>query len=150
MFKSSEVVYLKPSNFKNKSCIFGIGKSFLLILLLSSLKSEMKLTVPFYFGIIKVEAAHLDLFLRFNTPMYINLLTSVFRVSSCILGNGIGLVWYGLDPSKSSILYSEPVKFSHVPSNNSSCFLNNFRIKDFLSLLRYFEILTIFFKLAFL
>ena len=82
---------MKLSNFNNKSYILGIGKGFLLIILLSSLKSEMKRTVPFLLVIIKVGAAHLELFLRFNTPMFINLLTSVFRVSSCILGIGKGL-----------------------------------------------------------
>ena len=77
MFKSREVAYLKPSNFNNKSYISGIGKGFLLILLLSSLKSGMKQTVPFVLGII--EAAHLELFLRFHTPYFINLLTSVLE-----------------------------------------------------------------------
>ena len=103
MFKSSEVAYLEPSNFSNKSCILGIEKGFLLILLLSSLKSEMKRTVPFISGIIKVGATYLILFLRFNTPIFINLLTFVFKVSLCILGIGKGLAWYGLFPSKNSI-----------------------------------------------
>ena len=68
MFKSSEVAYLRPSNFNNKSCIFGIDEGFLLILLLSSLKSEMKWLVPFFLGIIKVGASHSELYLHFNTP----------------------------------------------------------------------------------
>ena len=104
MFKSSVVGYLKSSNFDNKSCILGIGKGFLLILLLSSLKSEMKCTVPLFLEIIKVGAAHLELFLRLNTAIFINLLTYIFTVSSCILGIGKGLAWYGLAPYKSSIL----------------------------------------------
>ena len=69
---------MKPSNFKSKSCILGIGNGFLLILLLSSLKSEMKRTVPFFLGIINVGAAHSELFLRFKTPIFTNLLTSNF------------------------------------------------------------------------
>ena len=69
----------------------------------------MKGTVPFFLGIIKVEASQLELFLRLNTPMFINLLTSVFRVSPYILGIGKCLAWYGLAPFKSSILYSESV-----------------------------------------
>ena len=85
MFKSSHAVYLKPSNFKKKSCILAVGKVFLLIILFSSLESELKRTVPFFLGIIKVGAARLELFLRFNTPIFINLLTSIFRVSLCIL-----------------------------------------------------------------
>ena len=82
MFKSSEVAYLKPSNFNDKSCILGIGKGFLLSLLLSSLKSEMKRAVPLFLGIIKVGETHLELFLRFNTPMCIDLSNSIFIVSS--------------------------------------------------------------------
>ena len=54
MFGSKGVAYLKPSNFNNKSCILVIGKGFLLNLLLSSLKSEMKQNVLFFLGIIKV------------------------------------------------------------------------------------------------
>ena len=75
MFKSSDVPVL-----------LGIGKGFFLILIFSSLKSEMKRAVPSFLRIIKVEAAHLELFLRFNTPMFVYLLISVFRASSCILG----------------------------------------------------------------
>ena len=58
MFKSSEVLDLKSSNFSNKSYILGIGKCFLLILLFSSLKSERKRRVPLNLGIIKVKASH--------------------------------------------------------------------------------------------
>ena len=93
MIKSCDVVYLKCSNFNDKSYIFGIGKGFLLILLLSSLKSEMKQTVPFFWGITNLEASNLELFSRFTTAIFINLLTSVLRVSSCILGIGKGLAW---------------------------------------------------------
>ena len=140
MYQFSEVAYLKRSNFNSKSCILRIGKGFLLIILLNSQKSEMTRTVAFFLGIIKVGAARLELFLPFNTPMFINLLTSVFRVSLCILGIGKGLAWYGLAPSKSSILYSEPVRFPYVPSKSCSFFLNNFRTKDCLSLFKYFKL----------
>ena len=58
MFKYKDEAYLKPSSFKSNSCILGIGNGFLLILLLSSLKSEMKQTVPFFLEIINVGAAH--------------------------------------------------------------------------------------------
>ena len=57
MFESSEPAYLKHSNLNNKSSILEIGKGFLLILLFSSLKSEMKQNVPLLLGIIKVGAA---------------------------------------------------------------------------------------------
>ena len=83
--------YLKPSNFNNKSYILGIGKGFLLILLLSSLKSDMKQIVPLFLGIIKVGAAHLELFFCFYAHIFIDLLTSVFIVSLCILEIGKGL-----------------------------------------------------------
>ena len=62
MFTSKDDAYLKPSSFKNTSCILGIGNGFLLILLLSFLKSEMKQTVPFFLGIINVGAAYSELF----------------------------------------------------------------------------------------
>ena len=62
MFKSKDEVYLKPSSFTNKSCILGLGNGFLLIPLLSSLKSEMKQTVPFFLGIINAGAVHSDFF----------------------------------------------------------------------------------------
>ena len=62
MFKSKEEVYLKRSSFKSKSCILEIGNGFLLILLLSSLNSEMKQAVPFLLGIINVGTAHEELF----------------------------------------------------------------------------------------
>jgi hypothetical protein len=60
MFRSKDVAYLKPSSLRSRSCIFGMGKGFLFILLFSSLKSEIKRTVPFFFGMIKVGAAHSD------------------------------------------------------------------------------------------
>ena len=101
MFKSSDVACLKPSNFNNKSYKFGLERDFLLILLFSSLNSETKQTVPFILGIIKVGASLSELFLRFNTPMFTTLLTSVFRFSSCILGIGKGLARHCLAPSQS-------------------------------------------------
>ena len=93
----SELAYLKPSNLNNKSCILGIGKAFLLILLLSFLKSEMKRTVPFFLEIIKVGAAHLELFLHFNTPHLL-----IYQL--LFLGNSLAL--YDLAPSKTSVLYT--------------------------------------------
>ena len=61
----------------------------------------MKQTSPFFLGIIKVGATHMELFLRFNTPIFTSLLTFVFRFSLCILGIENGLVWYFLAPSNS-------------------------------------------------
>ena len=126
----------------NLECL-GIGKSLLLILLFSCLKSEMKRTVSLFLDIIKVGASNLELFFCFNTPIFINLLTSVFRVSLCILRIEKGLAWYGLPSSKSSIFYSKPVQLPNVPSNISSYFVKKFRIKDCSLLLIYFKLCTI-------
>ena len=82
MFKSREVAYLKPSSFNNKSCILGIGNGLRLIRLFSSLKSEIKRTVPFFFGIINVGAAHSELLIRLRTPILTRHSTSFLRVSS--------------------------------------------------------------------
>ena len=54
MFISKDEAYLKPSSIKSKYCILGIGTGFLLIRLLSSLKSEMKQTAQLFLGIINV------------------------------------------------------------------------------------------------
>ena len=62
MPESKDEAYLKRSYFKSKSCIFGMGNGFLLILLLSSLKLQLKRTVPFLLGIMNVGAAHSELF----------------------------------------------------------------------------------------
>ena len=90
MFKSDDEAYSKSFSFKSKYCILGIGNGLLLILLLSSIKSEMKQTVQFFLGIINVRAIHSELFLHFKTPMHTYLLPSVFRVSSCTFGIGNG------------------------------------------------------------
>ena len=82
-------MYLKPSSFKTKSYILGIGNGFLSILLIASLKSEIKQTVPFFFGIINVGVAHSD-----KTPMNTNILTSILRVYLCTFGIGNGFTWY--------------------------------------------------------
>ena len=58
---------MKTSNFINKSGILGMGNSSLLILLLSSPKSEVIQIVPFNLGIINVGATHADFFLLKNT-----------------------------------------------------------------------------------
>ena len=73
MFKSKDEAYLKPSNLKGKSFILGIGNGFLFILLLNSLQSEMKRSVPFFLGIGNIGAAYSELFLHFKTPMLTNL-----------------------------------------------------------------------------
>ena len=78
MVKYKDEAYLKPFSFKCKSCILEIGNGFLLILLFSSLKSEMKQIVPFFLGIKNLGAAHLELCLLFKTAVFTNILTSIF------------------------------------------------------------------------
>ena len=86
------MLHLEPSNLSNKSWTLGIGKGFLFILLFSSLKSEINLTVPFILGIIKVGTAHWELLIFYRTPILITLSTSFLRVGSLIVSKGIGLV----------------------------------------------------------
>ena len=86
---------MKPSSFKSKSYILGIGNDFILILLSSDLKSKMKQRFLFSLGIINVGAAHFELFSRFKPALLTNLLNSVLRASSYIFGIGNGLAWYG-------------------------------------------------------
>ena len=81
-------MYLRPSSFESLSCILRIGNGFLSILLLNSLKSDMKQTGPFFLGIINVCKAQSELFLRFKAPMFTNLLIAFFRVSTCAFGIG--------------------------------------------------------------
>ena len=85
---------MKPSSFKSKSYILGIGNGFLLILLFNFLKSEMKQAIPLFMGIINVGAGHSDLFLCFKISMFTNLFTSVFSVSSCTFGIGNSFALY--------------------------------------------------------
>ena len=73
MFKSKDEAYLKISSLKSKFYILEIVNGFLLILLLSLPKSEMKQTVPFFLIIVNVGAAHSELLLPFKTPMFTNL-----------------------------------------------------------------------------
>ena len=58
-----------------------MGNGLLIILLLSSLKSEMKQPIPFILGVINVGAAGSELFVRLKTTKFTYLLTSVFRIS---------------------------------------------------------------------
>ena len=80
-----------------------MGNSFFSILLLSSLKSDIKWTLPFFLGIINVGAAHCELCLLFIKPMFTNLFSSVVRVSSCTFGIENDLARYSWAPSWSLI-----------------------------------------------
>ena len=48
--------------------MFGIGKGLRLIHVLSLQKSDMNCTIPSFFNIMKVGAAHLLALIHFNTP----------------------------------------------------------------------------------
>ena len=53
----------------------------------------MKQKISLFLGITNVGAAHSNLFLRFKTPIFTNLLISVLRVCSCTVGRGNGFAW---------------------------------------------------------
>ena len=55
----------------------------------------MKQTASFFSEIINVCAVHSELFLRSETPLLTNLLSSVLSVYSCTFGIENGLAWYG-------------------------------------------------------
>ena len=78
-------------NFKSKSCIFGMRKGFLSICFFSSLKSEMKRTVPYFLGMIKVGAGHSELFIFLSTPTLQSRMTSSRKGFSYARGTGKGL-----------------------------------------------------------
>ena len=61
------------------------------IRLLTSLKLEIKCTVPFFFGIIKVGDAHSEVGCRISTPNFTNLFTSFLDVLrwTCDIGKAL-------------------------------------------------------------
>ena len=56
--------------------------------LLSSLKSDIVRTVPYFFGIMKVGEAHLDDGCHFRTPIEQSRSISFMSVALCICGMG--------------------------------------------------------------
>ena len=91
MFKSRAVAKVKPSNSCNTVLILGNGKGFPTSLLLSSLKSLIKRTVWFFFGITNEGAAHSDDGCHSNTPSLHSLLISFFIKSFSLIGTGKAL-----------------------------------------------------------
>ena len=73
------------------SSLLGIEKGFVFILYFSFLKYEIRQIVSFFLVIINVGPAHSESSLFFYTLSFIYLLSSVFRVSSSIIGKGIVL-----------------------------------------------------------
>jgi hypothetical protein len=88
MFKSRAVAKVNPSNSCSTVLIFGIGKGFLINLLLTSQKLLRKQMVLFFFGIMNEGLAHSDAGCHSNTPSLISQSTSLIRVSLCIFGTG--------------------------------------------------------------
>jgi hypothetical protein len=80
-FKSRAVAKVNPSISCNTVLIFGIGKGFLINLLLTSQKLLRKRTVLLFFGIISEGLAHSDAGCHSNTLSLKSLSTSLIRVS---------------------------------------------------------------------
>ncbi len=110
---------MKPSSSCSVVLILGIGNGLLIILLLSSLKSDMVRTVISFLGIMNVGAAHSDDDCFFSTPIDTNLLISFIRVALCICAIGYGLPWNGLAPSFNSIETGGRFQSPSVPSKSS-------------------------------
>jgi hypothetical protein len=70
MLKSRAVAKVKPSSFCSTVLILGIGKGFLINLLLTSQKLLREGTVLFYFGAIKDADAHSEVVLSLKYPKF--------------------------------------------------------------------------------
>ncbi len=88
MFRSRAIAKVNPSNSCSTVLIFGIGKGFVINLLLTSQKLLKKRTVLFVFGIMNKGEAHSDAGCLSNTPSLHNLSTPLIMVSLCIFGTG--------------------------------------------------------------
>ena len=83
MFKSKEVVHMKPSSFCNMSWIFGIGNGCLLMCMLIALLSVNDLNEPSGFAIVKAGDAYSEVFFFLRTPAFTDLSTSSLSFCSC-------------------------------------------------------------------
>ncbi len=105
--------------------IFGIGKGFLINLLLTSQKLLRKCTVLFFFGIINNGEAHSDAGCLSNTSSLTNLSTSLIRVSLRIFGTERARPWYRDTPSfswkETGFVFQSP----KVPSKSNSYLLRS-------------------------
>jgi hypothetical protein len=88
MFRSRAVAKVNPSNSYSTMLLLGIGKGFLISLLLTSQKLLRKHTVLFFFDVINKGLAHSYAGCPSNTPSLASLSTSLIRVSLCIFGTG--------------------------------------------------------------
>ncbi len=122
MCRSRAVAKVNPSYSCSTMLIFGIGKGFLLNLLLTSQKLLRKRAVLFFFGIINKGKAHLDAGCLSNTPSLHNLSTSLMMVSLCIVGTGRAWSWYGDTSSfswKETALFSSHLRCHQRPTHIS-------------------------------
>jgi hypothetical protein len=90
MFKSSDVACMKPSSWCGKSCITGIGYGARWSHEFSLQKSDINRTLPFFFGMIKVGAAHSFAVVHSSASSLTSRSISTFSVFSviCCTGNG--------------------------------------------------------------
>ena len=102
-----------------RSCIFGSGNGLRLSRLFNSRKSDIKRTVPFFFGMIKLGAPHSESLHFSSTPILQRRSISLRVVASRDRGIGYGRAWYGTASGFSSSLTG--VVF-HSPSQPSNIF----------------------------
>jgi hypothetical protein len=88
MFRSRTVAKVNPLNSCSTVLIFGIGKGFLIKLVLTSPKLLRKHKVLFVFGIINKGEAHSDAGYLSNPLSLHNLSTSSMMASLFIFGTG--------------------------------------------------------------
>ncbi len=105
--------------------MFGIGKGFLMNLLLTSQKLLRKRMVLFFFGTINKGEAHSEAGCLSSAPSLTNLSTSLIRVSLCIFCTGKGWPWYRDTPSfswkETGFVFQSP----KVPSKSDSYLLTS-------------------------
>ncbi len=102
IFCSNVVAYWNFFNPLKISGIFGIGKGFLFKHLFNIRKSVITRTVPFFFGMMKVRAAHLTDCILVDNPIPSNCSISHFVTSMYAFGIEYGLPKKCFDPGKSS------------------------------------------------
>jgi hypothetical protein len=109
------MTYLNCSIPLNISGILGMGNGRLARHLLSILKSVIRRTLPFFFGMMKVGAAHSADCTCDNSPILSNLSISPFVTSKYAFGMEYALLKNGFDPDSSSKWIGSPLYFPGVP-----------------------------------
>ena len=98
MFESNDESCINPSIFSRISCILGIRNSFIQIIWFGFLKQYKNMTVPFFFGWIKVGYTHSDLFTFSSNPHWKILYFYFLKKAFYDLGTGCSFAWYVLAP----------------------------------------------------